>query len=261
VYYIKRYFFQQLAKSKNLTFILHKIWIGYQYIRSNYLYFLFFKLKVKINSLSDRGQDKWIINIFELKKKLYKGFFLEIGGGNGFSNSNTFILEEYFGWKGILVEPDPEQFKKLKILRTRAITSNKLIYDTNTNLNFLRDGELSKVVTAPTTEHKNNIITIESIPLIELLNYHNSPRIIDFFSLDVEGSEEKVLTEDVLNQYIFLSLCIERPNLKLHELLTKKNYVFIKSNLYDYFYIHRDFFNYEKVYKNKKKITEIYESK
>ena len=65
MYYIKRYFFQQLAKSKSLTFILHKIWIGYQYIRSNYLYFLFFKLKIKINSLSDRAQDKWIINVLD----------------------------------------------------------------------------------------------------------------------------------------------------------------------------------------------------
>ncbi len=230
-------------------------------MRSNYLYFLFFKLKIKINSLSDRGQDKWIINIFELKKKLYKGFFLEIGGGNGFSNSNTFILEEYFGWKGILVEPDPEQFKKLKILRTRAITSNKLIYDKKTNLNFLKNGELSKVISDSGTNHKNNIISIESISLIELLNYHKSPRIIDFFSLDVEGSEEKVLTEDVLNQYTFLSLCIERPNLKLHELLTKKNYVFIKSSLYDYFYIHKDFFNYEKVNKKRIKMTETFKSK
>ena len=261
MYYIKRYFFQQLAKSKALTYILHKLWICYQYIRSNYLYFLFFKLKLKINSLSDRGQDKWIINIFELKKKLYKGFFLEIGGGNGFSNSNTFILEEYFGWKGILVEPDPEQFKKLKNLRPRAITSNKLIYDKNIKLNFLVNGELSKVITDSNTKHKNNTIATEATTLIELLNYHNSPKIIDFFSLDVEGSEEKVITEDVLNQYIFLALCIERPNFKLHELLTKKNYVFIKSNLYDFFYIHKNFFNYEKVYKQKKKITEIYESK
>lgn len=261
MYYIKRYFFQQLAKSKRLTFILHKIWIGYQYIRANYLYFLFFKLKIKINSLSDRGQDKWIIDIFDLKKKSYNGFFLEIGGGDGFSNNNTFILEEYFGWKGILVEPDPKQFKKLKILRTKAITSNKLIYDKSIKLNFLKNGELSKVVNNYSCKHKDNIITMQSVSLIELLNYHKSPIVIDFFSLDVEGSEEKILTEDVLNQYIFLSLCIERPNLKLHKLLTKKNYIFIKSNLYDYFYIHRDFFNYEKVFKSKKKFTEIYESK
>ena len=65
------------------------------------------------------------------------------------------------------------------------------------------NGELSKVITDSNTKHKNNTIATEATTLIELLNYHNSPKIIDFFSLDVEGSEEKVITEDVLNQYIF----------------------------------------------------------
>jgi len=69
MYYIKIYLFQQIAKSKIITYFLHKLWIFYQYLRSNYLYFKFYKLKLKINSLSDRGQDKWIIDIFELKKK------------------------------------------------------------------------------------------------------------------------------------------------------------------------------------------------
>ena len=96
-------------------------------IRSKYLYFIFYSLKKEIFSLSDRGQDKWIINIFELKKKPYKGFCLEIGGGDGFANSNTFILEKYHGWKGILVEPDPGQFKKQKIQRPNAILSREVI--------------------------------------------------------------------------------------------------------------------------------------
>lgn len=261
MYYIKRFFFQQLAKSKYITYILHKTWITYQYIRSNYLYFLFFKLKIKINSLSDRGQDKWIIEIFELKKKPYKGFFLEIGGGDGFSNSNTFILEKYFNWKGILVEPDPNQYKKLKVMRPRTITSNRLIYNGNIKLNFLKNGELSKVVTPPKNKFKNNIITKKAVPLDKLLTYYNTPKVVDFFSLDVEGSEEKILTEDVLNKYIFLSICIERPSLKLHKLLTKKKYTFIKSNLYDFFYIHRNFFNYKKIFKKRKKITGIYNIK
>ena len=188
MYYIKRFIFQQIAKSRYITHLLHKIWIAYQYIRSKYLYFIFFKLKIKITSLSDRGQDEWIIEIFDLKKNIYKGFFLEIGGGDGFANSNTFILEKYFNWKGILVEPDPEQYKKLKIMRPQSKTSNKLIYDKNIRLNFLKNKELSKVVKSSENKYKNNIITKKAISLDRLLTYYNSPKLIDFFSLDVEGS-------------------------------------------------------------------------
>ena len=259
MYYINRFILQALAKSKILTLIFHKLWLIYLILRSRYLYFKFHKLKKKINSLSDRGQDRWIINIFELQKEKYKGYFLEIGGGDGFSNSNTFILEHYFNWKGLLVEPDPDQFKKLRINRPYSSLSNNLIYDKDVNLNFLKNGELSKVL----KEKSNNvnIIEIKSISLNELLNKHKSPKIIDFFSLDVEGSEEKVLTEEVLNNYTFLSLCIERPTEKLHNLLLKKDYFFIQSNLYDCLYVNKNFKNFNKVLLKKKKFTDFYNIK
>jgi FkbM family methyltransferase len=261
VYYIKRFFLQQIAKYKLITFILHKAWVIYLVFRSKYLYFLFFKLKKKINSLSDRGQDKWIIDIFDLKKRKYKGFFLEIGGGDGFSNSNSFILENYHDWSGILIEPDPDQFKLLKINRPKTLSSNKLIYDKTTKLNFLKDGELSKIIIEDNKINRKNIINIETITLNNLLSKFKAPKIIDFFSLDVEGSEDKVLIEDVLKNYIFLSLCIERPSSKLHNLLSRYNYVFIRSNLYDYFYINKKFNNFEKLYLNKKKFTGFYNTK
>jgi len=260
MYYIKRFFLHLLAKSKALTFILHSLWIIYTNFRSKYLHFKFFKLKKKIYSLSDRGQDQWVIDIFELKKKQYKGFFLEIGGGDGFSNSNTFILEKYFNWNGLLVEPDPEQFEKLKINRPNTLSSNQLIYDSDINLNFLKKGELSKVLLKRNSDDKN-IIEKKSTSLKKLLESFKSPKIIDFFSLDVEGSEEKILTEDVLNNYTFLSICIERPTSKLHDLLLKKNYFFIQSNLYDCLYVNKKFYNFEKIFSKKKKFTGFYKEK
>ena len=208
MYYIKTYIFQQIARSKLVTSILHKLWIFYQFIRSNFLYFKFFKLRMKIHSLSDRGQDKWIIEIFQLKKTNYKGFFLEIGGGNGFSNSNTFILEKNFNWKGIIVEPDIDQFRKLKSYRSKMTLSNKLIFDKNKTVNFIKDGELSKITN--NISSKNKIIKVKAITLKKLLKDKKAPRNIDFFSLDVEGSEDKVLTKEVLTKYNFMALTIER---------------------------------------------------
>ena len=260
MYYIKTFIFQQIAKSKFLTVILHKLWIFYQYNRSSFLYFIFFKLGMNVKSLSDRGQDTWIIDIFELNKKKYKGFFLEIGGGNGFSNSNTFVLEKNYNWRGIVVEPDPDQFKKLKINRPKTKISNKLISNNNQLVNFVKNGELSKIVN-DNTSTKNKIIKLKTITLNKLLKDYKAPKYIDFFSLDVEGSEDKVLTKEVLNKFTFMALTIERPSIKLHNLLIKKNYVFIKSKIYDYFYINKKHTNYKKIIKNKKNINFFYKKK
>ena len=76
---------------------------------------------------------------------------------------------------------------------------------------------------------------------------HKAPSIIDFFSLDVEGSEDKVLTQELLDNYTFLSLCVERPSNYLHELLIKKKYIFVRSNVYDCFYVNEKFFNLKKI--------------
>src|SRR5690348_10278612 len=35
------------------------------------------------------------------------GTFVEVGVGNGLDLSNTYLLEKSFGWKGVLVDPDP----------------------------------------------------------------------------------------------------------------------------------------------------------
>ncbi len=260
MYYIKTLIFQQIARSKFLTIILHKLWIFYQYTRSSFLKFLFFKLRMNVKSLSDRGQDKWIIDIFELNRRKYKGFFLEIGGGDGFSNSNTFVLENNYKWRGIVVEPDPDQFKKLKINRPKTKVSNKLIYSNNKFVNFIINGELSRI-TKNNKSSKNKTIKLKTITLNKLLKNKKAPKNIDFFSLDVEGSEDKVLTKEALDKFTFMALTIERPSIKLHNLLIKRNYVFIKSKIYDYFYINKKHEFYKNIIKKKKNISFFYKKK
>jgi FkbM family methyltransferase len=241
MYYIKSYFFQIVSKSKFITLFLHKIWVIYQYLRCKVKNIIFFKLKLKLHSLSDRGQDKWIVEIFNLKKSFYKGFFLEIGGGDGFCNSNTFILEKNYNWKGIIVEPNKKFFKKLIKVRNKSYVSNKLISNKNESLNFYVNGELSKIVSKDTRLDKKKIIKLKSIKLVDLLYKFNAPKVIDFFSLDVEGSEEKILNQQLLNKFKFNALCIERPSEKLYKLLKKNNYIFIKSKIYDCFFAHANF--------------------
>jgi hypothetical protein len=54
------------------------------------------------DSKSQLGQD-----IFALFTSNFKtgGTFLEIGAADGITLSNSYILEKYFGWTGVLCEP------------------------------------------------------------------------------------------------------------------------------------------------------------
>ena len=246
MYYIKRFIFQLISRSVTLTKILHFIWIKYQYLRCNFKSILFYRLDLKLNSLSDRGQDKWVIDIFDLNTKNYRGFFLEIGAGDGFCNSNTFILEKNYGWDGVLIEASAILFNKLREHRSGSKMANYIIYDENVKIKFLENGELSKV--AFKNDGDTNYTELSNTKkLVDVLNEFHVPKTIDFFSLDVEGSEEKVLTQEVLNEYTFLALCVERPSKKLFELLVKNEYVFVESRIYDCFFVKKSFLNLEKI--------------
>ena len=53
-------------------------------------------------SHSQIGQDLFVLR--ELKEKR-GGFFVEIGGHDGVTHSNTYLLEKEYEWEGIVVEP------------------------------------------------------------------------------------------------------------------------------------------------------------
>ena len=54
-------------------------------------------------------------------------------------------MEKFYGWKGLLVEPDLNQYKKLSVNRPKINLSNKLIYKENKTILFELNGELSRV--------------------------------------------------------------------------------------------------------------------
>ena len=57
-----------------------------------------------VKFFSQQDEDKYIIQ-YLLKEKIDDGTYLEIGACDGVLYSNTKTLEEYFGFKGILIEP------------------------------------------------------------------------------------------------------------------------------------------------------------
>tara|TARA_A100001015_G_scaffold201492_1_gene224915 strand:- start:488 stop:1273 length:786 start_codon:yes stop_codon:yes gene_type:complete len=217
---------------------------------------------------SSKSQDKWIVKeIFNYKKN---GYFLDLAATNGISENNTFYLEKRLNWNGICIEPNKKFFKKLRKRRKVKCLcevvgheseeidflslggTGGIIGDEYDN-NFLkREKRIKKAITENKIEKRN------SRSLVSILDEINAPKIIDYFSLDIEGAEEIVLKNFPFEKYKFLALTIERPSPLINQLLKKNNYTFVKNFKVDGFYIHESIKNkvnlkFEKFYQIEKK--------
>ncbi len=198
--------------------------------------------------MSDRGQDRWVID--EVFKGKTGGFFVELGAFDGFSEANTFVLEKRYGWRGLCIEANPVNYKKLTEVTRRDCTCVPLAVDPVAGkLEFYLDGQRSSLVVEE-ADHaldkmeldkaraEGRIVSVETLPLAEIFDRYDAPRVIDYFSLDVEGSETRILREFPFDRYTFLTLTVERPTPELNEILFANGYHFVRNSLYDTFYVH-----------------------
>ena len=79
---------------------------------------------------SQQNEEKYVIQ-YLLNKKVTDGTFLEVGGCDGVLYNNTKTLEEHFGFKGILIEPQRNFYKKLKQNRSNCECYNCAVSDSD----------------------------------------------------------------------------------------------------------------------------------
>ena len=156
------------------------------------------------------------------KKYLYYrgGFFVEVGANDGFSQSNTYYFEKLQGWKGILIEPIPELFKKCVKERSNSIVFNCALvptgydYETVTMLysnlmSLVRGARKSAIADL---EHAQAGMRVQNdvkevyeiiVPARTLTSIFDEAEVlqIDLLSLDVEGYELNVLQGLDLDRY------------------------------------------------------------
>jgi len=187
---------------------------------------------------SQFGQDLFVLNELNFKKN---GFFVEFGATNGINGSNTYLLENKFNWRGILAEPAKIFYDELNKNRKCFIETNLVWKNSQSRLLFHEDfaGGLStikKFIDHDTQiRKKNKEYILETISLNDLLVKYNAPKIIDYLSIDTEGSEFDILNNFDFNKYKFRIITCEHnftPNKnKIHKLLTKNGYVKKHSSL------------------------------
>ena len=165
-------------------------------------------------SRSQLGQDVFALSFAGTQKS---GFFVEFGATDGKSLSNTFLLEQHFGWTGILCEPARTWLPELKKNRAAKIDTRCVYSSSETKVNFLEMeiGELSTIEgfgeddEHSLTREVNHSFEVKTVTLLDLLNYHDAPKYIDFLSIDTEGSEFEILNVFDFSQYSFGAIAVE----------------------------------------------------
>jgi hypothetical protein len=112
-----------------------------------------------MNSYAQLFQDLLVIFLMQGKRN---GFFVEFGATNGRDLSNTFALEQHFGWKGLLAEPAKCWQAALKANRKAAIdtrcvwrqTGVKLEFKETENAEFSTLSNLGSVLNKDSSAHR-----------------------------------------------------------------------------------------------------------
>jgi FkbM family methyltransferase len=144
------------------------------------------------------GEDKHIHTKYF--PSLRNGVFVEMGALNGVKYSNTKFFEDTRNWSGVLIEPNPTAFAELRINRPRSTCYQCAVSKTVGEIEFYANDAVGSVKKNTTEEffngwHKNHNIQIIKVPSMRLdkLLHQAGARFIDFWSLDVEGSEYEAL--------------------------------------------------------------------
>jgi FkbM family methyltransferase len=183
----------------------------------------------KEHSRSQAGQECWVAEKCDFKRN---GFFVDIGASDGLYLSNTYALEKKLGWNGICIEADRSRYKDLCINRTSTNVC-KATRNYNGYCSFNRDA-LDGFVEIESQAGNTKCDTLENI-LID----NNSPKMIDYMSVDIEGLEYEVLSSfDFLNWYVKLltiehNLYLDGPTekKKIYDLMIKSGFERVKENV------------------------------
>ena len=170
-----------------------------------------------MNNKSQIGQDKILDE--QIFKGMVDGVFVEVGALDGIGASNTYFFEKERNWSGLLIEPNPTEFKRMTTSdRNLSKMENCAISNVEMDINFLSIGGPCNVLSGIMEFYNQNhidrinheldmyskypeghelystreIIKMKAVKLQTLFDKYNMKK-IDLISIDVEGAEMQVL--------------------------------------------------------------------
>jgi hypothetical protein len=186
------------------------------------------------------GQAEKVATLFEGKTQ---GFFIESGAADGEKFSNTLLFELNYNWTGLLVEANPLSYQKLLSKNRRVVSVGGCLspaqHSQKVQFEVMATDTISAIHSedgkGPADFWKNNdninkerikMVTVKCFPLYSILMAMGNPT-VDFFSLDVEGSEQGVLESIPWDKVDIRVLTIEFSHIdreSVQRLLEKNGY-------------------------------------
>jgi FkbM family methyltransferase len=140
----------------------------------------------------------------------HPGVFVELGANDGYAQTNTYYLERWRGWTGVLIEPIPQLAEKARRLRKRSQVfqaacvpfdfSGDTISMTYSNLMSVVEGamhdpqaEAEHVAWGARLQRLQPYTLIVPARTLTSILDEAQVSVIDLLSLDVEGYEADVL--------------------------------------------------------------------
>jgi Methyltransferase FkbM domain len=196
---------------------------------------------------AQHGQDIAVAKFHHFKRN---GYFVDLAANDAIWASNTFSLEQNFGWQGICIEANSYYWWRLSFRQCHVVGAivggrdgepvevalgqgkvegpyGGIVGDEFDNKK--KNQNKKPVVAADPTAASSTTTTNPpekryTLSLATILKTFAAPPVIDYLSLDVEGAESFILRDFPFDQYRFLTITIERPKDDLRTLLMKHGY-------------------------------------
>lgn len=182
-------------------------------------------------SKSQMRQDLFVLSELGFKRD---GFFVEFGATNGCSLSNSWLLEKHFGWRGILAEPARIWHADLRANRSAVIETDCVWKTTGEEVEFaeVRAAALSTLGaftgSGRVRGRRSTRYVVRTVTLTDMLARHGAPPVIDYLSIDTEGSEFDILQAHDFDRFRFRVITCEHNGTdqrqRIHDLLSRRGY-------------------------------------
>lgn len=142
--------------------------------------------------------DRQLVDLFHGRRD---ATFVELGGNDGLQQSNTLALEALYGWRGLLIEADPELAGECVRNRPSATVICAAAGAERGFATLARADLIGAIVPETDEGHAGDAgdgggeptLIVPTVPLSDLIDAGLGDREIALLSVDVEGYEREVL--------------------------------------------------------------------
>ena len=195
---------------------------------------------------SQANQDRIVISLLRNKRQ---GFFVDLAANDAKRISNTYALERSFDWNGVCIEPNPEywfdhtRYRKCQLMA--AIVGDERMEEITFNYRGVYGG-IKKTGFDNANDKFDKMglpLPAFTVPLKELFERAETPSVIDYLSLDVEGAELLVMQNFPFGSYRIKIMTVERPKNDLKQLLEAHGFQMMAeiSEFGETLWIHKNF--------------------